>query len=368
MGYGFGFGTWRRRGSGREVLALPQWAAARDGVRAGTRNARIVCVGNSKTRGVSEQTSNQHNMSYPKYLSDLIGATVPSRYSNVFGDGGISDYGAFDTSVSIGDGWHLADTGTLTVGGKSFNNTTTNSSLYFAAAGEADVFDVYWPRNSGLGSLSVSVDGGSATTINLSGASAIMSTTINVPAGTGHVLAAARVSGNVHIIGVASRLSTQKTVEVYNCGWGSSTTTNIVDASSAWRSLNALKYLAADLMIIAADTNDYTPAYGPVPLPTYRANMDTLIAAGKLSGSVLVLSEFPSAISRQTLEVQLQYREQGRLAAAAAGVPYLDMATALTGGSYETAPPGTYADATHPTASAYLLQAQWLAPYLLSAI
>lgn len=82
---------------------------------------------------------------------------------------------------------------------------------------------------------------------------------------------------------------------------------------------------------------------------------------------MIMVSEYPSAITRQTLAIQQQYWEVERSLAAANNCLYLNTPPRV-GGSYETAPAGYYFDDTHLKAAGYQPQGEWFADQLMLPI
>lgn len=340
--------------------ALSHWRSAKARVAAGTGRGTILCLGNSKTAGVTDVngSAGDHQQSYPKYLADALAARgIAASYRNFVATAKLA--ASYNSQISAGAGWGASGN---TIGGPAWYNNSTTNPLVWSPPGSIDTIDLYWMTASGYGTFTYAVDGGATTSVATAGASGIGHVTLSGLSAGAHTLTMARVSGTVRIIAAIGRLSTAPAIDVINAGWGGGISTEIAADDAAYRSLGGVRTLAPDLTILALDTNDYTPAYGPVSLTTYRANIAAIIAAGQVSGSVIVSAEYPSAITRQTLAIQQSYWAAAREVAVAAGCPWLDLPSWM-GGSYEAAP-SLYADDTHPTRAAYQAQAAWYADAL----
>lgn len=364
---------------------LPTWLPALAQVKAGTGSAVVACGGNSKSEGFTG-TRQQSVCHY--ICAQMVTSGVPCTDQSFFGNGGYG--GAMNTSAvgGMGDtitGYTAGHNSQLTWGTiadwqcGSFSNGGTlggcllegfqnTSNMTFAPGGTIDQCDVYHAAGSGNGTISIDFNGGTATTVNDNTTAAVVKTTVNTTAGTSKLLNIHRVSGgSIFVIGAVCRNSTVAHVEMDAIGWGASTTTNQNQTLAPYDVVLALPALQPALTIwIGADTNDYTPSYGPVSLSTYLANQQALFAAAKSTGDVLEVTEIPSAPSRQTYAIQNQYHAVEYQVASQFHAPLFDMTREWWSNYDQPNALGWYADTTHGTAAAYNIEGTLIAKTLLA--
>lgn len=361
---------------------LRHWRACLAKVRTAAGSCKVAIIGNSKTAGY---VTAGYQQSYPAYFAKRLNAIgVPALYTSWFGNQNYGGDAGGSGSTIVGytagfnaamtwsntSGWAVYTT-TGTPGGYAPYATTAAGTMSFNLATQApgqniDQCDVYTYAAPGSGTLNVNFDGGTNTAINENATSALVKTTLTATAATNHVVNVAWASGgNAYIAAIVCRLSTASNVEVYNMGWGASTTAKWVDASKPWAPAAALpNTYQPDITIIPLDTNDYTSSYN-ISLSQYQTNLQTIITNAKTTGDCVVVAEIPSSSGRAAYPVQNQYHAVEQSLAAANGCLFVDV-TDRWGGAYEPMNAfGWYeADGVHAKAAAYSDEGSWLADVL----
>lgn len=288
-------------------MALTNWLAKLAAVRAGTDYAKILCVGDSTTWGYDGLGTPPLTGAYPARLCALIAA-----------DGTPATIGLNTCNTGAEDDarWSMASWAHFTSGGfvSSRYGNSGSGTLAFSPGYECNTADVYYITNSGLGSCSVSVDGGSATVINSSGVTGgIGKTTITFAPGSSHVISFAPVSGDFFFLcGIDCYDSTTKSVRIALSGANSSSTSNWSGSGEGFGSINAIRVYAPDLTIFKLGIND---AGFDVSVADWTTRTQAIAAAAQESGDFLLVSVTASQNSG------IFMREQ-EYATAAAGLGY----------------------------------------------
>jgi hypothetical protein len=360
---------------------LRHFRAALANVRTGAGIAKIAFIGNSKTAGFI----GRRQTSFPSYFAARLNAIgVPATIQSVWGNANYGGGQGLASSTLAGytseynsqlawsnlTNWSAFGSNGVqygSLGGSLIAATGSGGTMSFSPAGMIDQCDIYYVAGPGNGSFTWNFNGGQSTTINSNETSTIFtSITISTTAGSSNVLNIAWASGgNIYISAIACRLSSSPSIEVYNMGWGASTTTDQYLTDKAWNVPNALPVVAPSLTVIAMDTNDYTPSYGPIALRTYRANLQGLIAAALQTGDCAIVTEVPSKPSRQSYAIQNQYHAAEHALAARSGCVLFDITNRW--GAYEAMNAVEwYSDNTHGTPAAYSDQGEWIADALMA--
>jgi len=351
-------------------------------VRTGSGIAKIAIIGNSKTAGFV----GKRQTSFPSYFAARLNAIgIPASTQSVWGNanwGGkqglansslvdyTNEYNAQLTWSSLKNwsayGINGVQYGTL--GGSLISTMGAGGTMSFVPTRTIDQCDVYHVTSPGNGSFAWNFNSDASSVVDSNDVATTFSkVVVRATPSSSNILNISWVSGgNVYFTAIACRQSTSPTVEVYNMGWGASTTTDQYQTTKVWNVPNALRGVAPNLTIIALDTNDYTPGYGPIPLRNYRANLQALITASLKTGDCAIVTEIPSAPSRQSYAVQNQYHAVEHAIAAENNCILFDI-TNRWGGTYDTMNAfGWYSDNTHGTAEAYSDQGSWMADALMA--
>jgi len=345
---------------------LPQFSYALSQVKAGVRNAKILCYGDSTTAGAYASGSNWAGgraLSSPNILASSLSPRWSAYIGNTLGDPSQQTSGVFFQSYDprwvLQSGWGTS--AVISIGSGSLNCSTAAKTASFTPAQAFDTVDIYYIQNAGYGSLNVNVDGGATigAAIAFNGTLSLKKATRTCALGV-HTLNLVTVDANqVIVIGVSTYNSNAKGIEVFNAGTGGMTSalgaanTNIWDACYVTGNNGPLGLIQPDLTVINLGINDWGTAVTPA---TYRTNMSVIIAAAKLYGDVILQCPTPTSSSSTSLATQLGISTVCRQLAAENGVPLVD--TNAIFGSYAIAQGqlGYYLpanDLIHPGATGY---------------
>lgn len=204
---------------------LRNWRAARGKVIAGTADAVICCLGDSKTFGRGSNAADYNGCkakAYPRQLASLLtSAGVAARESSIMGTGraGLANFLLAETRVAVGAGW--AEFTSDSVGGFMLWNNTDTSTLAFTPTQTLDTIEIWDSTNSTQGAWTVNVDGGAALATVSAGAGGnqLRKTTVNPTRGT-HTINIQRTGTGGYIIipAIVTRDSLARSVLVHNMG------------------------------------------------------------------------------------------------------------------------------------------------------
>lgn len=279
---------------------LPKWGAARGAVFSGSRNATIVCLGDSTTAGAGATAgyANAASVAYPTVLaSALKGVGVNANSQAVIGSGNWTLSGGVmfdvtDTRISSGG---FVDTGYQSFAGELQGAAGPSAPWSFTPSAPVDTFDFFYLTNWGQGTININVDSGSPMTLNCNPGPSLQKATISAGATGTHTLNVQCVAGQTFILGAAGYIAGAKEVTVINggaCGWTAESWNTSSGFGHFYDPLDVLKFLRPDLTIIDLTINDWC---GNTPLSIYQINVQAVISAAQLSGDVLLVTGAPSA-------------------------------------------------------------------------
>lgn len=344
--------------------ALKRWKAARNGVLLGTRRARIITVGDSTTAGVGAvDILGRRQTAYPGALSrKLTDLGVPSTYQSFMGSQNTATASTttFDPRLVLGAGW-ATDNAIEIPGGRTYLNSTTTNGIAWTPDVQVDTNEIYSLGNTGLGTFSWDIDGGSATNISTNITQAFKKDVTTTTLGS-HTLNIKRVSGSNYIAGVISYNSAVPAVDVVNGGRGSATTTILVGTGAPWNPLTGFPNLQGDLYIIDIGINDWNPA-NSISVATYKAQLTTFAAACYAVGDVILRVPAPSDTSWQSIANQELYRTAIYEVARAGGYVVVDMFDRWQNKAAANSL-GYYFDIVHPSTLGYMDEGQFMGQFL----
>lgn len=311
---------------------LSVWQTAAAAVRAGSANAKILCIGDSITLGYRSNGTGSGDMksaSFPAKIAQKLTARGLVAQSNSYMGVGDSspasgDSIQFDPRIVKGSSWSHS---VKSLGGSMLKANTTTNALSFTPTNSVDKFDVYFFQTGGLGTFSYDVDGGSATNQSANnGTAKINKVTVSTTLGA-HTLNLKYVSGgDVYIAGIDAYDSSTKVVSVINSGWVGSATTQWCPNSNEYDACKALVWVDPDLTIINLGVNDWIAL--SVPLATFITQYQTIITAAKTAGSVILVTPIPSEPSSGAAPetaIQRTYSEAVKALAIANDLPVVDI-------------------------------------------
>lgn len=346
------------------AATLPQWNATKTAVANGTRNGKLMFIGDSMTMGAfgngpANTFLGCRPFSYPMQLIPSVANTLDQSWG---GSCSVTTntYQQYDSRITSSTNWSNIG-GSPALGAHLYNNTTTSDPLIFSPPIAFDTIDVWTPQVAGIGTLLVNVDGGATlATIVEAGSNLYKKTTISCPLGI-HTLQFVRSSGSCYISAFSCYNSTQKVINVFNSGWSGSKISDWVDSTLVYSPLNAMISHAADLVIYADGANEWANS---VSTTSFQNNLQILITAIKSVGSDLILvSDAPSDVSIASVAVQQTYRVIMQQLAAANRLKYVDLTTIF--GSYTTGNAnGYYANTVHLNGAGYGVMAAAILPLL----
>ncbi len=282
-----------------DAQTLTHWATARARVLANGGNARILCIGDSTTRGVGASTAT----AFPAALAGfLTNSGIPANFNSWYGG---SDATMQDTRVNIG-GWTFS--AAVSMGGRLMTASGASAALTFTPTGSVDTFVFRYIQSSGNGTFSYQVDSGSTTNVNAAGATAVINITVSGLSLASHTIKFNYVSGgNVYIIGNEAWNSASSSVDVINAGWGGSKPVDWdTNTGAPYDPLSMISVIAPDLIFVDLGINNWSTG-GSVP--TYSSGMQTLLTAAISYGGadVVIVTPIPSNISFASQAVQQSF-------------------------------------------------------------
>lgn len=355
----------------------PLWSAAKAAVLAGTRNAKITCVGDSITAGFGANAanagSNGRSAAWPKIMADalttgglrgswqsLVGKSRSDAASNPV------SYPSYDNRVTLGTGWD-ASTSLVGLGEKPFANfANTGTTFAFTPTTSVDTFEIVYLQTVNGSAFSYAIDAGTPVNVNATGTLGLFKITVSGSLGA-HTLNIVRNAGgtdNVRIYSVIAYNSAQKEVSVLNAGWIGGTAAQAAAAVNIYDPANMLNYQQPDLTIISLTTND---AFANTDPTAYKASIQTLITKAKLTGDAILAitaQSDPAATPQIRQDAFAQYMLD--LSTLNGLVSPIDFRVPL-GATYSIANAAGYMrDNTHPNASGYNVMGQYAASRILA--
>ena len=345
-------------GTGRTPLQLPHWRVAVGKVQSATKNARVLCVGDSTFFGANASgVVAPQNLTY--WLSVLLNkAGIPANQNSFCGFGTGTGYGNRLTSdpqgrVAAGS-FGSAGPSLPTLGGCVAQTLSGSAPLVFSPGVLVDTFNVLfdtYPAASGS-TASLTATGGTPVSVN-SYASATLPLFVTAtspsasPSNSLSILYTGGGSysgGQFNVLGIEAFNSAIKSVNIFNCGWWAAQSGQLSGTSVAAQGfgpLPTLEYIAPDLTIITADINDWQ---NNVSVSTHTANLQALITAAQTSGDVILVTGIPNNNDpTQQAQIVAATIALGK----ANNVPVVDMNSRWVSYNFSSAL-GLYSDTIHP--------------------
>lgn len=316
--------------------------------RNGTADAKILFVGDSTTFGVgSSDTNVPPNTGFPARVSSLLNSSLlATSYGHATGK---SSFGATtDTRWSAGTGWSTGSSFGW-AGGSVWTGVSPAGNLVCTPGSVSDTYDVYYVRFSSGGTITCTASGGTPVVQSTNGASGIVKVACSAASASGSNTVTISATGTIYVVGIEGYKSATKQLRIANAGLGGSRSTNWNNGNGL-DGVAAIKAYAPDLTFICLGIND-TSASPATTSSAYRANIQALIDAAKVSGDVALITIPPANAASDAAGASLiaTYSSEERLLALVNNLPLVDVFYRY-GSSYNT---GFMSDTYHPNNLGY---------------
>jgi lysophospholipase L1-like esterase len=327
---------------------LPTWSAKLAQVKAGTGRARILCIGDSTTRGTGAGSGDALNVdadqfAYPKKLADYlasrgVSASFNSAMSGSFGngtpEGKDSRVAGLNHMTPAGD-WIG---GASTLGGLTYQcNDDLTGTLSFTPLNVFDTLRIGYLRQTTNDTFTVNIDGGAAIITQAAAGTGSFQVTADTTVARGlHTININRTettAGVCRIIWFEVWDSTTPAVEVFNAGWSGGTAADMAVNATLVQPIAGLQKFAPDLTIIMLGINDQT---GATSEATFKTSVQTIVTAARLSGDAILVAATPASTTGGE-PARRAYANYMRDMAIINGCPFVDTNTLM----------GTYAHSTN---------------------
>jgi lysophospholipase L1-like esterase len=325
---------------------LPKWRLALANVRAGIADANILCMGDSTTAGAGGPNSaTVPQLDSACWQLGVMLATDGIPWAPGFLPMGNPAHPVHNAQLTYGTDWTDATFGFS--GSSSLKTTTDASNLVFTPAGgfAYDRFDVYYVRNTGDGTLTMTATGGTPVVQLTAGTGALLKVTVSAAtAATNNTLTIVPSSGTVYVWGIEPWLSTTKRVRIGNAGqYG--TTSSQWALTGPFYTPGAVTLYSPNLSICSLGINDATTSVSPATLQT---NLQAIITSAETTGDVMLWTMPPSSGSPYTT-VEPTYQAVYASLATTNNVPLVDIWKRF-GGVWNSS---WMNDFTHPNLAGY---------------
>lgn len=335
-----------------EVSTIGKARSAIAGMQAGSGAVKVLCIGDSTTAGYGASVL----QSYPRQLVNALSPWLPAAPGLAIPPREVAD------SRWALNGWPVVTTFGWADSLALVSNGPGTGLATFTPGIAADTFDVYYFGTGGYGTLHIELDTGEKIDVNTADAGgSVRKATVTAAAATAtHVVNLYNPSAqNVAVLGIDAYVAASQKMRIGNAGVSGTASSQWAASQGAVNgsgSAAAIRGYAPDLTIIMLGIND---AKAGVSVEAFLSNLAATCAAGKASGSVILMSPVPSNTS------DLSAREQAYQAALPAfaqsqGVAYVDVLGRFE--SYAASQPlGMYSDGLHPSIKGYADIAQVVA-------
>ncbi len=334
--------------------------------------------------------------SWPFQLAAMLNnAGIPATSDSWFGCSNNTTTGTcatFDTRLTFGTGWTILNQNSFGGTVPNFPASTTPAALTFATAGPWNQLDAYviagtaasnftFDRGGSTAGESCSVisqtgatttcSGGTVTTTNGTPGLALVRFTFtgNAIAGAVNVNATTNAQGKFYVIGEAVRDTANPKIEIYNGGFGGSTSISWTTGAQAiygTTSLLVSSFLNPTVTFNGLGVNDWNPS--ATPISTFQTNMTTLQTAANATGmNVFIFDVQSNPASFASVATQNSYGAVLQGLSTAANQPFINFQYRWTNWANASAlgfMGNSGADARHPSATGY----QDLASYVASGL
>lgn len=310
--------------------------------------ARILCIGDSITQGVTSTPERLYN--WPARMRGVL--TASGRWGTV-GEGVVFAGGftlsAYDERWTLGTGWSRV--GGSLGGTMMFQAAPGSGNLTFALP-SCDTIQIGYTRHSINGTWTYNVDGGTAQSVNANGATAIIESTAYSIGSVG-----------THTLTITPNPTTGYTMIDYIKFWtagsrnqlevmtgggysGSMSSTFITGGSAGFDLQATLGVLKPDIVCYCLGRNDANPTNGVTPAQ-YATNMQSLITYVRGNSlECLLITPPPSSATMYTSNGEV-YKTLYKLADSN-DVALVDLNNHFGKGLWNVAPYSMSSDDIHP--------------------
>jgi len=332
---------------------LNAWVAGKAAVVAGTRDCKVLLIGDSTMKGTSGND----------LASQLTSVLAAAPYNLPVARGGdapsLWNLPTLSPRYTPGAGWATGGNYGFGSQGRIYNNpagvlTYTNTET------SADRFDVYLLVSPTGGDVTMQVNAETPVVENVNGATGLRKVTLTVAAGvaTTHVLKIT-ATGTGALLMVEPWRSTAKRIRIASAAIHSSSAQTWATGSSIY-SRSMISLYAPDVIVMLHGANDSIVARSP---SDFLADVKTLLAVVPAADKI-VLSPAPSQVPAEySLMTDYAVRERYQLP-----YPFIDQLKHF--GTYDAAAAAgwmTPPDQRHPSASGQTQQIALMAQMLASA-
>lgn len=343
---------------------LPKWRAARARVLAGTGFGRIVGVGDSTEIGLDNTETPRWPNRSRQEAQMLTARGIKANDNGISGDnvnGGSGGYRhAKDDRISS---WTMPGSSFYTLGGRTFSGSSVGQGFVYTPKFAVNTAKILMVKTGGGGSITATLGDGTPVVTSLNGAGLISVTVTSATVGLNALTLSISTAGVCTILAITEMYdSNTPSINICNAGWWGSKTADWASTTYAFSPLPVIQNLSSttDLFIFTPGINDWGTS---VDLPTYQANVATLVAGMKSGGADVLLCGTTPNTTQPALQASYMSWIPGWCDAN--GIAYLPNYERWVSYGVSNAL-GYYQDGYHPTAVGYADQAAAIVDFLMS--
>lgn len=341
---------------------LAAWQAGQAAVAAGTRNAKMLCIGTSITVGTGSEGDPHINVLDNGWPAQLFGLLPRANWStNMVNNehGPIDQIAQCDSRLGIDlAAWFIND---QCLGGQIFS-TNAPGKFSFTPTEQFDTIEIDHPRvpDPSAGVISVAIDGGSVLATgdcHNAGGNVLGQIITTVSLGF-HTIEIQLFSGSAGgFTRITAYNSASKRVLIMNAGRVGTRVADWQGTLVPWYTIPRITSHASDLMTLMVNTNDWIPQ---TDIPTLMSQCQTILNAQFAGGgSAIIMTDTPTNPTVVSDAIQRVYCDAFRALAIANGIPFIDTWALLGGWNLMNSRSQTF-DNFHPNGAGYALVAGWV--------
>lgn len=305
------------------VGTFAKWQTAK--ARGATSPARFVAVGDSNVEGHGANSGTDlFTKGFARRLADDMSFLRGSIYGSQNVSSTLTGYEAYNTAVSHTGGWAIDSSASNIMGDKFFKLSSGGSAgaITWAPAETFDTLQVGYPTASGLGSITVTVDGSLIDTISENASSGYHVNTYSSLGHSTHTVAIGGTgSGDVYLQKLELQDRTLGTPVYCQAGWGGSKASDHIITSQLWQSLNQLDVENFDYVLYYCTINNLNDGDSS---PTYAQNVETFVKTAAATADGCLCFGFPPNANNAQDGTAVIYAENLRHIAMDYGWSYYD--------------------------------------------